>query len=294
MVYISINTPNTGCIIMKPFAIYHSCSEAFSFYQEKLVSVIREMAKPDMIFLLGASLYKRKEESIFNEASPVSQYTSDYFLLILIEDPAGMELYEWQDKIESHCRAVIPVTTIVLKTSTFEEWLKAGHRFAVTVRQSANQIYERENYCTETAVNMAIAENEDDRKRRYADGLNKACEFLAGAELFRIRKQNGMAAFMLHQSAEQSLRTMLAIGTGFLSNTHNIDRLIRYASLVSGRLQDVFPQRSEYDRRLLNLLQRAYADTRYKEEYKINSVDLLCLTDKVRCLQRILTDAANA
>ncbi|MCW3090489.1 MAG: hypothetical protein JWP81_1558 [Ferruginibacter sp.] len=279
---------------MRPFTIYHLYIDSFSAQQEKLVSIIVEIAKPDMIFLLGASLYRRRSESIFNTTAPTSQHTADYFLLILIPDISNRELHEWQDKIEHHCKALMPVTTIVLQTSTFEEWLKTDHPFAYTVLRSAAQIYDAGNLSFPAPGAINELTNKKDLEKYFTEGLNKSKEFLAGAELFRVREQNTMAAFMLHQSSEQALQVMLKIGTGFHSNTHSIDRLIRYASLVSYQLPDIFPQKSESDKRLFNLLQKAYIDTRYKEDYKISMPELLSLTEKVRRLQEILADIGKA
>ncbi len=115
---------------MKPFTIYHLCRESFSSLQQPLVDIIVKAAKPDMIFLLGASLHRRRSESIFNESAPISQHISDCFFLVLIQDLSNKELHEWQDKIENNCKSVMPVTTIDLQSTTFEEWLKAGHKFA--------------------------------------------------------------------------------------------------------------------------------------------------------------------
>ena len=187
----------------------------------------------------------------------------------------------------------MPVTTIVLQTVAYEEWLKAGHRFALTVWQSAVPIYKSANLFREASKSIAGTGIDMYFEKQFVDGLTKAKEFLAGSELFQVRKQNTMAAFMLHQSAEQSLRTLLKTGTGFHANTHNIGRLLRYASLVSYQLPDIFPQKTEQDKRLFDLLQKAYIDARYKENYKINSDDLQCLTEKVRYIQEILSDVGS-
>ncbi len=278
---------------MKPFTIYHISNKSFSFQQEKLVSIIVEIAKPDMIFLLGGSLHRRRSESIFCTAAPTAQHTDDYFLLILLKGLSNKEIHEWQDMIEHHCKAVMPVTTIVLQMATFEEWLKANHPFALTVWQSAVPVYDAGNLSFTVSHESNQKVDQKNEEKYYKEGLNKAKEFLAGAELFRIREQNTIAAFMIHQSAEQSLRTMLKIGTGFHCNTHSIDRLIRYASLVSYKLPDIFPQKTDQDKRLFNLLQKAYIDTRYKD-YKISNDDLVCLAAKAKWLHEILADVGKA
>lgn len=278
---------------MKPFTIYYFCKDAHALYQQRLVNLIVKAAKPDIIFLLGASLYRRRSESIFQRSAPASQHIGDYILLILMENLANKELYEWQDKIENHCKALMPVTTIVLQNTTFEDWLKEGHPFAINVQQSAAVIYNSGTYnlpLSQTADHTAVA---NAIEKPLTEGLTKAKEFLAGSELYRIRKQHAMAAFMLHQSAEQALRTLLKVGTGYHANTHNIGRLLRYARMVSYQLPDIFPQQTEEDNRLFNLLQKAYIHTRYKEDYKINADDLLCLTEKVKRIHDILLDAGK-
>ena len=274
---------------MKPFALYHLCRDSFSFLQQPLVDIILNAAKPDMIFLLGASLYRRRSESIFNESAPASQHISDCFLLILIQDLSNKELHEWQDKIENNCKSLMPVTVIVLHTLTFVEWLRAGHKFARTVWQSALPLYDSGNLSEAIPTVITNTVTDNNCENQYTEGLTKAKEFLAGSELFRVRKQHGMAAFMLHQSAEQALRTLLKMGTGYHANTHSLDRLIRYASLISHQFPDIFPQKTDRENRLFNLLQRAYIDTRYKEDYKINNDELLCLTEKVRQVHEILS-----
>lgn len=278
---------------MKPFTIYHLCKDAHSSYEQRLVDIIVNAAKPAMIFLLGASLCRRRSESIFQQSAPTYQHIADYFLLTLMDDLGNKELHEWQDKIETHCKALMPVTTLVLQKHIFEDWLKDGHPFATSVQQSAVVIYNSGSY------NLPVSQANNDvtskePAKHLAEGLAKAKEFLAGSELFSVRKQNVMAAFMLHQSAEQALRTLLKVGTGYHANTHSIDRLLRYAGLVSYQLADIFPKKTEEEKRLFNLLQKAYIDTRYKEDYKISTDDLLCLTEKVRHIHEIVEDVGKS
>ena len=139
---------------------------------------------------------------------------------------------------------------------------------------------------------LSIPQNTNDTidkplERKCREGLEKAGEFLAGSELYRLRKQYAMAAFMLHQSAEQALRTLIKAGTGYSATTHSLERLLCYAGLVSSQLSDLFAQRSEEEKRLFQLLQKAYIDSRYREDYKITGWELLLLSQKVRLLHQI-------
>lgn len=274
---------------MKPFAIYHLFKDGFLSLAQPLTDRIVPVARPDRIFLLGASLHRRRTESIFNKTAPGAQYVSDCIVLVLIPDLAGKGIYEWENTIEENCKKLMPVTVIAVQTRTFEKWIKAGDRFACSVWQSAITIYgSKEPTGIVQGSIFKTHENATD-KRFYKNGMIKATEFLTGSELFRIRKQYAISAFMLHQSAEQALCTLIKMGTGYDANTHSLERLIRYASLVSYQIPDIFPRKTDREKQLFLLLQKAYVDSRYQIEYKICIEDLLYLTDKIRDIHKILS-----
>ncbi len=98
---------------------------------------------------------------------------------------------------------------------------------------------------------------------------------------------------MLHQAAEQALITLLKITTGLHLNTHSLDRFIRCGSMVSDKLALLFPRNSEKNERLFQLIQKAYIDTRYKDDYSISVDNLLILTERVRALENIVKETCS-
>ncbi len=272
---------------MNPIAT-EQLTDVFAFQQQQLAEIILQSSRPDIIFRLGATVCHCKSESIFNTSSTGSRHISDIVLLVLIRDLQNKQVHEWQDKIEAHCRSVLPVTCMVLQSSTFESWLKTGDYFAVRVWQSAARIYDSGELRLDVPQSATIIITDKDTARQHAEGLAKAKEFLAGAELYQLRKQYAMAAFMLHQAAEQSLRTLLKTGTGFCANIHSIERLLRYAVLVTDQLRDIFPQQTDQDKRLLHLLQKAYVGGRYDEGFRIGHVEAGALMERVGRLVEVL------
>jgi HEPN domain-containing protein len=278
---------------MRPFHIYHLFSETFVFYQQHLISSINEIVQPDIIYLLSASVYQRRTESIFNDTAPAAHHLSDFCLLILISNKKNRSLPEWEEMIEQHCSKKISVTTIVLETETFKEWFTTRHPFAERVVLTAVALFN--NGTIDLALNSdTISETQVKYadEKYYKNGLSRVEAFLAAAELLKVRKEYNIALFMLHQAAEQSLRTMLKMGTGFHSCTHNIDRLLRYTAMVVYQLPDIFPRKTEEDKRLLKLLQNAYIDARYKEDHAIHIDELLLLFAKVNELYNLLKRTA--
>jgi HEPN domain-containing protein len=97
-----------------------------------------------------------------------------------------------------------------------------------------------------------------------------------------------MAIFMLHQAAEQVLHSLFKKGSGLHLQTHNLDKLLRYCSMVSYKIPEVFNRNNDRDERLLRLIQKAYIDTRYKQGFTITKDDLDIILEKIKTLQDIM------
>lgn len=152
--------------------------------------------------------------------------------------------------------------------------------------QKAVRLHDKGIIPATTVATSTIDEIEIEKS--YTAGKNRAAEFLAGAELFVARKEYSMAAFMLHQSAEQSLLTLIRARTGYHANTHSIDRLLRLAELVSYQIRDVLPRTTDKQKNIFGRLQKAYIDARYQTEYEANEEDIQYLLPKVKYLLELL------
>ncbi len=253
--------------------------------REALLNKIKEAISTERILILAASFSKQHVLSSFNERHSSLLHVAGLLLLLLTSDEE-ISLHDKESHIEQCCGELLPVTAIVVRSQQFNEWLAGGHHFAFNVHKNATVIFEKKQITTCTP-----AKPKDDSKEKeklLAATINRAEEFLAGADLFHIRKQNTMAAFMLHQSAEQCLRVLLQITTGYYCNTHSIDRLLRITSFLHPSLAEIFPQQTEKDKMRLQLLQKAYIDTRYKEDYCIHQQNLIVLTERVTKLVELL------
>jgi len=218
---------------------------------------------------------------------------ADYCFLVLIKNTNNKSLPQLQDQIEQHCSSAMPVTIFLLETAIFNGWLATGHLFARTVCQSGVSIYAAGNFSISSVGHYNAEAELKNLEKLFREGLNKSREFLAGADLFALRKQYKLAAFMLHQAAEQALGTLLKIGTGYHCCTHNIERLLRYAGMVSYQIPDIFPRKTDNEKRLFSLLQKGYIDSRYREDYSIGFTDLHELTERVRIIQDILIESGK-
>lgn len=254
----------------------------------KISRHIVQVAPAVRIFLLGERLAKYSTVNIFSPESLMDESTDHFYLLVLIKRNHEASYNSVQDRIETACYPTCPVTAIVLDFEQFNQWLHEGHRFAYLVKTKATLLFEDLSIAFGESKEVDTDTVKESQKAAYTKGYNMTEEFLAGADLYRVRQQNKMAVFMLHQAAEFALHAILKISIGLCVNSHNLDKLIRYCAIVNSSLTKVFNRHIENENRLFHLLQRAYIETRYKETYYINNSDLIEIARKIRLLQEIL------
>lgn len=257
-------------------------TEAFKPLEKQITTAICTCGSIDKIYMLGSTLLQLRTTSIFDSTSPTARTVAQYYVLVLVEKEKTTANSELQDKIENGCRQIVPVTAIVLDIVQFNQWLNEGHQFACMIVERANCIYQKDNL-PHVIYHQRVG-NTEAEKKCYAEARSRVKEFIAGAELYRLRTQYKMAAFMLHQATEHSLLAMFKKATGLQVNTHNLDKLYRYCSMIEYRLPAIFPRKEEKDQKLFTLLQKAYIETRYKSNYSINAAELEALIEKVKAV----------
>jgi uncharacterized protein len=249
---------------------------------ETLTSIILDQVQPQAIFLLGSSRSYRKTTTIFSYDTPTAFCTSHYYLLVLMEKDDEHSLNSVQDKIENNLQHFMPATAIVLSTEAFFAGLNKGHYFANNVLNKAEKLYQTESLLFPIASSVNEQQLKECSKQLFTQTKSLLQGFLASAELHKLRQEYKLASFMLHQAAEQALRTMLMIVTGLKINTHSIDKLIRYCSMFCYELPHVFQRNNEKEKRLYSLLNKAYIHTRYKDDYSISFEELTELSEKLK------------
>ncbi|HYC30504.1 MAG TPA: HEPN domain-containing protein [Chitinophagaceae bacterium] len=250
---------------------------------QSVVQVIVKAVHPEHIFLLGACYTRQQLYNIFSDAVTACQQVTHYDLLVLL-DKDHRNPDEVQDIIENRCRAHTPVTVIVFDIIRFNGLLESGHAFCCDARTSALQVYDagrtklaQPNPCNPASLQLQA-------RNAFSKWHNVAQEFLAGAELYLMRKQFALAAFMLHQAAERSYVELVQVMTGYRAGTHNLDKLSRYAKSFSANVSLVFPRNNEKEERLFRQLQKAYIHSRYKDDYVVTAQEVQELMDRVKKL----------
>jgi HEPN domain-containing protein len=266
--------------------MYYLLTESFKSQEQKLVEMITAKLVVDKIFMLGSSLRYKRTESVFLTDAPSCRNVGHYYLLVLIDKDCGNSNNNMQDRIENICNTFIPVTAIVLNMEQFTGWLNEGHPFATKVVYRAVKIYDNNKIAF--IKPLKDADQLEPKEHFYINEANIVNEFIAGSQLYLQRKQNNMAMFMLHQATEQALHLLFKRGSGLHINTHNLDKLIRYCSMVSYKVEEIFLRNNDKSKKLFMELQNAYINSRYKKQCSVSNVDIKIIIGKVKTLQKEL------
>jgi uncharacterized protein len=258
---------------------YYFCE--YKLQHEILTEEILNVVECEKIFLLATTTTSQHVANLFLTPSISPKLISHYHVLVVVPRAGKSPNMETQDKIEGKLQSFSPITAIVLDTDQFSNWIKERHPFAIALVKGRSPLYDSKENAIENSDTYDNREPQIKFESRFAHGRNKSQEFLAAADLFRIREQNKMAAFMLHQSLEQILRSLLIITTGLQITTHNLDKLLRFCSMFYGRFPEIFKSHDGKSQKAFQLLQKAYIDGRYKDDYHIGTSDLIFLQEKI-------------
>jgi HEPN domain-containing protein len=260
--------------------MYYLLTSSFQQQEQKLATMIKAAAPVQQLYLLGSSLQQERTESIFVPEAPTRRQVGHYWLLALV-GKSNYTCNQLQDQLENQCQAIAPTTLFVVPIQTFAAWLQSGHPFAMRVKERAVLLHGKAAISHSNQLPPMQAEEESDTAERF---ISLATEFMAGAELYQQRQQYPLAAFMLHQAAENALHAILKSGTGLHMNTHNLDKLVRYCSMLTDKVQQVLPRQRPADERLFKLLQDAYIQARYKQALPIAPTDIALLIKRGQAL----------
>jgi HEPN domain-containing protein len=269
--------------------MYYLLTQSFQQQEHKLTACIKAATPVQQLYFLGSSLQQERTESIFTPEAPTRRQVGHYWLLALV-GKTNQGCNQLQDQLENLCQAIAPTTIIVLPMQSFAAWLQSGHTFAARVKERAVLLH---GNAYEAMQPWVPPQEKGEAANSVERLLGLSAEFMAGAELYQQRQQWPLAAFMLHQAAENSLHAILQAGAGLHMNTHNLDKLVRYCSMLTDKVQQLLPRNNANNERLFKLLQDAYITARYKQALPIDANDIAILTKRVKSLLELAASSVS-
>lgn len=257
---------------------------------DELLPIILKIGNTEIIFILGSKIIAEHTISAFAENS-VRNYPSEHWLLILIDDDEKRHKI-FQDQIEQKCADIIPVVCILTQFKTFFQRFKNGNRFARKVVEDCSIIYNKNKVVEEwKSLSGEIEPSSFTVDAPLNPGLFK--EYLAGADLYTIRKQYRLAIFMFHQAAELLLTTFIEKQTSLQLHTHNINHLSNYLSFLYPTTAEQFRGTTAFEKECFRLLQKSYTAARYDADFTVSYKHLQIIQIKLKLLYKHFSRATT-
>lgn len=252
----------------------------------ELVSRLEQAVATDKIFLLGQSVEGLPVNSIFRPIQHGNETVTGYYLLLLTRHGEHRSDDVIQDMLEQRNKFRTPVHLMVYPVKSFYQWLQAGQFFAMQVNEKAPILYNAGITKIPEPGYALKEQNMQKQEEQVKVSFQHANAFLTGANLFIESADYDLAAFLLHQATEHACLSFLLQHTGLRTGTHNIDKLLRYSTMINNVLINIFPRATAEDIELFRLLQKAYIHSRYKDGYTVSEEQIRILAERVKKLIR--------
>ena len=106
-------------------------------------------------------------------------------------------------------------------------------------------------------------------------------------------KDFNIAAFFSHQACENLYHAIILTYTLYTYKLHDLEELIKAAKTHSLEIIKVFPRDTEEEKRLFNLLLKAYIEARYNKYYVATKEDIEALIPRVELLAAITKEVCD-
>lgn len=263
---------------------------------QQLAELIRENVKQvEMIILFGSyakNKYVDYDQRI--EFGTPTYYMSDYDIVILTRKPIGAigsSLYEKiKDRFfENKNRPFHTHPQFVnYGIDDFNYALSKAHYFETEIKRDGVILYDSGAYKLARRRKLDYTEIRDRAQKYFEDKFGRALSFLIDVPHPAGRKDYKQASFYLHQSAENFLRTIPMAFILYGHKSHDLSELMNAAKKHTTEIFKAFPRDTEEEKRLFDLLQRAYIESRYNPDFEVTKEDIDALIPKVEQLRDIV------
>lgn len=263
----------------------------------ELVGLIRDEVRDVVMIILYGSYAKNTyvECDERRDFGVKTYYTSDYDLLVVTKKRLGVRegtvatrvnarFMDGRDN-EFQTRPQLINESI----SKLNDALSEGRYFYVDILTQGIMLYNSGECQLATPRDLNFSEIEEMALDYYDDKFTDGIDSFDGGRFYYDRNKYHKAIFMLHQATESYLKTIPLVYILYGYKEHLLEFLIEKCKPYTLELAKVFPRDTEEEKRLFDLLQRAYIEARYnKKKFIVTKEDIDALMPKVELLRDIV------
>jgi uncharacterized protein len=255
-----------------------------------LTEIITEMIDAEFIILFGS--YARGdwvEDVYLGDDGTTYEYKSDYDLLVVVKDLPKYEYKGYRNRIKKKARRSADCETrisiIMHSVDEVKDAIKNNRYFFVDIKKEGILLHSSKRFRLPPIKELNVKQRKGKAEKNFKNWFESAKEFYIDFENAFARKSYKNAAFLLHQVAERFYDTVLLVFTDYKPKIHDLEDLGIRVDRLSAEFKGIFPKKTDEEKRLFDLLKRAYVGARYDMGYKITKEELEYLAKRVKKLQ---------
>jgi HEPN domain-containing protein/predicted nucleotidyltransferase len=253
--------------------------------------ILEKVPDVRMIVLFGS--YARNEwvEDTHLEGHVTHVYESDFDILVATKSKKVAEDPKVHDTVEQNINAAGKVDTpyglIYHSFSYVQQMITEGHYFFTDIQKEGIYLFRTQKHKIGAIKTIPPQERKTIAQEHFNQWFKKAKGAYRQFEHAVDDRDYKWAAFMLHQAVESFYSAVTLVFVNYRFRTHDIHRLGTKAVSYSSEFAKVFPSETDEQRKLFNLLRKAYVDARYKDSYEITKEQLEQLAPCVKKLHEV-------
>ncbi|MBC8551214.1 MAG: HEPN domain-containing protein [Candidatus Brocadiales bacterium] len=255
-----------------------------------VVKIINKMIDAEFVILFGSYARGDWVEDVYKgDDGTTYEYKSDYDLLIVVEDLPKYEYKGYRKRIKSKARRSEDCETrlsiIMHSVDEFKEAIKSGNYFFTDIKKEGILLHSSRRFRLPAVKELSAKERKVKAEANFKNWFESAKGFFGQYDFAITKKENNIAAFELHQAAERFYHTILLVFTDYKPKLHDLEELGVLVDRLSSKLKNTFPKETKEEKRLFELLKRAYTEARYNMAYEITKKELKYLAGRVTTLR---------
>jgi predicted nucleotidyltransferase/HEPN domain-containing protein len=250
-----------------------------------IVQIIRELAEVEMLILFGSHARGDWVED------PENGYFSDFDLLVLVQTEGMADSDKLWSRVRDRAQNLtrdVPVSIVVHTVKDVNQKLERGQYFFTDIHQEGIVLYDSYRHQLAEPRKMTAEQRRAFAQECFESYFERGNQFYANFEFNLQNAWYQVAAFQLHQAAENYYKTVTLVFTAYRPKDHNIENLGNKCGKLHEAMRGIFPRgptATPEDEARFKLLKAAYVDARYSMKYRISREDLEILAGHVRTLR---------
>ena len=258
---------------------------------QRLTDLLGASKEVEMVILFGSYARGEHVEDAYVEKGTLYEYKSDYDLLVVTRHDDLHVNFKIESKVNKTLRDTglvkTPISLIFHSGKNLNQALKRGNYFFKDIKKEGIVLHDTGKVHLQEPKKLSPEEVQQKAQEYFDQWFTSASYFFDDFTSNLEKERFHNAAFLLHQATERFYTTILLVYTDYRPKEHDLERLDLRVKNCDPRF-GVFPQGSDEEKRLFELLRRAYVDARYKmEEYSISKEELEYLAEKVEGLKGV-------